>query len=133
MPGSCRFATARTRIHADTHQKYRRVAAGLPQQFPRVDLAAVLDLVAANAHAVPSVALETQVSADLDDDKLLACAHTSGAVTILRRDEHLPCVSAIAASRSFGRAPSSNVTRRRETTRSQGARAGFARVTPSFA
>ena len=36
---------------SDIHEEYRRVAAELQQQFPRVDLAAALDLVLVNAHA----------------------------------------------------------------------------------
>jgi len=78
---------------SDIHEEYRRVAAELQQQFPRVDLAAALDLVLVNAHAFPSAPLEAQVCADPDDDKFLACALASGASTIVSGDEHLLRVS----------------------------------------
>ena len=78
---------------SDIHEEYRRVAAELQQQFPRVDLAAALDLVLVNAHAFPSAALEAQVCADADDDKFLACALSCGAGTIVSGDKHLLDVS----------------------------------------
>jgi putative PIN family toxin of toxin-antitoxin system len=59
---------------SDIHEEYRRVAAELQQQFPRVDLTAALDLVLVNADAFPSAVLEARVCADPDDDKFLACA-----------------------------------------------------------
>jgi putative PIN family toxin of toxin-antitoxin system len=74
---------------SDIHEEYRRVAAELQHQFPRVDLAAALDLVLVNAHAFPSAALEAPVCADPDDDKFPACAVASGAGTIVSGDKHL--------------------------------------------
>jgi putative PIN family toxin of toxin-antitoxin system len=78
---------------ADIHEEYRRVAAELQRQFPRVDLTAALDLVLVNAHAFPSAVLESGVCADPDDDKFLACALASGADTIVSGDKHLLRVS----------------------------------------
>jgi putative PIN family toxin of toxin-antitoxin system len=78
---------------SDIHEEYRRVAAELRQQFPRVDLAAALDLVLVNALAFPSAVLEARVCADPDDDKFLACALASGAGTIVSGDKHLLTVS----------------------------------------
>jgi uncharacterized protein len=78
---------------SDIQKEYRRVAAELQQQFPRVDLAAALDLVLVNAHAFPSAVLEARVCADPDDDKFLACALARGAGTIVGGDKHLVDVS----------------------------------------
>ena len=78
---------------SDIHEEYRRVAAELQRQFPRVDLTAALDLVLVNAHAFPSAALEGRICADPDDDKFLACAVVSGAGTIVSGDRHLLSVS----------------------------------------
>lgn len=74
---------------SDIHEEYRRVAAELQQQFPRIDLAVALDLVLVNAHAFPPAALDSRVCADPDDDKFLACALASGAGTIVSGDKHL--------------------------------------------
>jgi putative PIN family toxin of toxin-antitoxin system len=73
---------------SDIHDEYRRVAAELQRQFPRVDLAAALDQVLVHAHAVPSAVLDGRVCADPDDDKFLACALASGAGTIVSGDKH---------------------------------------------
>ena len=78
---------------SDIHGEYRRVAAELQQQFPGVDLAAALDLVLVNAHAFPPTVLDSQVCADPDDDKFLACAVASGARSIVSGDKHLLGVS----------------------------------------
>jgi putative PIN family toxin of toxin-antitoxin system len=78
---------------SNIHEEYRRVAAELQQQFPRVDLAAALDLVLVNAHAFPPTVLDRQVCTDPDDDKFLACAVASGACTIVSGDKHLLSVS----------------------------------------
>jgi uncharacterized protein len=78
---------------SDIHEEYRRVAAELQQQFPRVDLTAALDLVLVNADAFPSAVLEARVCANPDDDKFLACALASGAGTIVSGDKHLLRVS----------------------------------------
>ena len=78
---------------SDRHEEYRRVAAELQQQFPRVDLTAALDLVLVNAHAFPSAVLDDRVCTDPDDDKFLACAVASGAGTIVSGDKHLLRVS----------------------------------------
>jgi putative PIN family toxin of toxin-antitoxin system len=78
---------------SDIHEEYRRVVAELQHQFPRVDLAAALDLVLVNAHAFPPARLERQVCVDPDDDKFLACAVSSGARTIVSGDKRLLSVS----------------------------------------
>ena len=78
---------------SNIHEEYRRVAAQLQQQFPRVDLTAALDLVLVNAHAFPPVALDGRICTDPDDDKFLACAIASGARTIVSGDKHLLSVS----------------------------------------
>jgi uncharacterized protein len=78
---------------SDIHREYRRVASELQHQFPRVDLAAALDLVLVNAHAFPSAVLEGHVCADPDDDKFLACAVACGAGIIVSGDKHLVDVS----------------------------------------
>lgn len=78
---------------SDIHEEYRRVAAELQQQFPRVDLAAALGLVLVNAHAFPPTVLDSQVCTDPDDDKFLACAVASGARSIVSGDKHLLSVS----------------------------------------
>ena len=78
---------------SDIHEEYRRVAAELQQQFPRVDLAAALHLVLVNANAFPPAALDGRIRTDPDDDKFLACALASGARIIVSGDKHLVDVS----------------------------------------
>jgi len=75
------------------HDEYRRVGAELQHQFPRLDMAAALDLILVNAQAFTPAVLEGQVCADPDDDKFLACAVASGASTIVSGDKHLLKVS----------------------------------------
>ncbi len=80
-------------LTSDIHDEYRRVAAELQQQFPRVDLAAALDLIVVNAQVFTPIVLEPQICVDPDDDKFLACALASGACTIVSGDKHLLSVS----------------------------------------
>jgi putative PIN family toxin of toxin-antitoxin system len=80
-------------LTSDIHDEYRRVAAELQQQFPRVDLSAALDLVVVNAQVFTPIVLERQICVDPDDDKFLACALASGAGTIVSGDTHLLSVS----------------------------------------
>ena len=48
-------------LTSDIHDEYRRVAAELQQQFPRVDLAAALDLIVVNAQVFTPIVLERQI------------------------------------------------------------------------
>jgi putative PIN family toxin of toxin-antitoxin system len=70
-------------------EEYRRVGKKLSDQFPGVDLAPILELVAARAIIVEAVELAEPVCDDPDDDKFIACAISGRAQYIVSGDRHL--------------------------------------------
>ncbi len=74
-------------------EEYRRVADELAEQFPGVDLTAILELVTINSELVSPDNLPHAVCDDPDDDKFLACAIASGSKLIISGDRHLLKVS----------------------------------------
>ena len=73
--------------------EYRRVSDILAAQFPAVDLAPILDLVAREADLIQAPNLSEQVCEDPDDDKFLACALAGNTGIIVSGDRHLVQVS----------------------------------------
>jgi putative PIN family toxin of toxin-antitoxin system len=69
--------------------EYRRVAHELAAQFPLIDPAPSLDLIAIHAHLVNAPDLPHQVCTDADDDMFIACALASGAKVIASGDKAL--------------------------------------------
>ncbi|MCH7860014.1 MAG: putative toxin-antitoxin system toxin component, PIN family [Candidatus Marinimicrobia bacterium] len=69
--------------------EYRRVSDTLAAQFPGVDLAPILDLVAREADLIQAPNLSEQVCVDPDDDKFLACALAGNTGIIVSGDRHL--------------------------------------------
>jgi len=74
-------------------EEYRRVANELAEQFPGVDLTAILELVAINSELVSPDNLPRAVCDDPDDDKFPACAIAGSSKLILSGDKHLLKVS----------------------------------------
>jgi uncharacterized protein len=69
--------------------EYLRVAHELAEQFPGVDPAPPLELLAVHAQVVEAPALPDQVCTDPDDDKFLACAVASRTKIITSGDKAL--------------------------------------------
>ena len=74
-------------------EEYHRVAEELVDQFPRVDLRSILELLTIKAELIPSYTLVESVSDDPDDDKFLACALASKTKVVISGDKHLLRVS----------------------------------------
>ncbi len=70
-------------------EEYRRVCLALSQQYSKVELSSLLELVAINAEMVPDTTLPSPVCTDPDDDKFLACAHAANAMVICSGDKAL--------------------------------------------
>jgi uncharacterized protein len=73
--------------------EYRRVAEILAEDYPIIDLKAMLDYVVQNVETCSPLPLPEPVCDDPDDDKFLACAMTSGCNIIVSGDKHLLRVS----------------------------------------
>jgi putative PIN family toxin of toxin-antitoxin system len=69
--------------------EYDRVGLELASEFPNVDLAPALELLAFKAKVVKAAHLTEQVCSDRDDDKFLACAIASGTKIISSGDKAL--------------------------------------------
>jgi putative PIN family toxin of toxin-antitoxin system len=70
-------------------EEYQRVAAELHEQFPGIDLSALLELLIIAAEMHHADPLAEAVCVDPDDDKFLACALSSSAKLIISGDKHL--------------------------------------------
>lgn len=73
--------------------EYQRVASILSEQFPAIDLSAILNFVKREAEFCDAPALPEQVCTDPNDDKFLACALASKVPIIVSGDKHLLQVS----------------------------------------
>jgi putative PIN family toxin of toxin-antitoxin system len=74
-------------------EEYRRVGVELQQEYPGVDIGAVLDLIVVGSEFFEPAPLEGRVCSDPDDDKFVACAIASGAKVVVSGDRHLLHVS----------------------------------------
>ena len=61
----------------------------MAEQYPDIDPAPFLSLIALNAELVDCPPLQEQVCADLDDDKFLACALATGSKHLVSGDKLL--------------------------------------------
>ena len=73
--------------------EYQRVEERLAEQFPHVDLAPVIELVAMKGKMVRALRLPATVCDDPDDDKFLACALAGRCKVVVSGDKHLLKVS----------------------------------------
>ena len=94
-------------ISAEIFDEYRRVGAELAVQFPGVDLAPMLGLLAVKARIVSAPPLPERVCDDPDDDKFLACALAGGCGAVISGDRALLRASgyrgiAVFTPRQFG-------------------------------
>jgi uncharacterized protein len=69
--------------------EYERVGQKLANQFPQVDIAPILELLAFKGEVTDASPLAEQVCSDPDDDKFLACAVASGTKIISSGDKAL--------------------------------------------
>jgi putative PIN family toxin of toxin-antitoxin system len=76
-------------VSPEIMEEYRRVTHDLAVQFPTVDPAPPLELVAVHARIVDAPPLPHQVCTDPDDDKFLACAVASQTLIITTGDQAL--------------------------------------------
>lgn len=84
-----RAGQVRLVLSPEIFEEYQRVAEVLHEKFPTVDLARLLELVVVEAEMCQAEPLPEAVSADPDDDKLIACALSSGCKLIVSGDKHL--------------------------------------------
>lgn len=80
-------------VSGEIFEEYQRVGRRLAGQFPGVDLAPMLELLAVEAELTPARGLPEPVCDDPDDDKFLACALSSKTRLIISGDRHLLKVS----------------------------------------
>lgn len=69
--------------------EYRRVAIALAEQYPKIDLARIIELVTIKAEMVNPENFHEPVCVDPDDDKFLECALASKCKLIVSGDKHL--------------------------------------------
>ena len=74
-------------------EEYQRVGEILSEQFSKVSLSPIIDLLAVQAKLVLPPPLAQPVCTDPDDDKFLACALTSKTKFVISGDKHLLGVS----------------------------------------
>jgi putative PIN family toxin of toxin-antitoxin system len=80
-------------LSGDILAEYRRVGERLAEQFPHVNLAPLIELVAVKGKMVRALRLPAPVCDDPDDDKFLACALADRCKVIVSGDKHLLKVS----------------------------------------
>ena len=73
--------------------EYQRVGERLAEQFPHVNLAPLIELVAVTGQMVRASRLPARICDDPDDDKFLACALAGRCKIIVSGDKHLLRVS----------------------------------------
>ena len=83
-------------VSPDILSEYDRVGQELASEFPNVDLAPALELLAFKGEVVKAPPLTERVCSDPDDDKFLACAIASGTKTISSGDKALRKTSGYA-------------------------------------
>lgn len=69
--------------------EYQRVGHALSTKYAGVDLEPILALLTVEAQIIEAAALPTQISADPDDDKFLACASAAAVTVIVSGDKGL--------------------------------------------
>jgi putative PIN family toxin of toxin-antitoxin system len=74
-------------------EEYRRVGELLSEQFPGIEFAPAIQLLAIHAEFVRPKKLAAQVCEDPDDDKFLECAISGNSNLIVSGDKHLLKIS----------------------------------------
>ena len=69
--------------------EYLRVGEILTNQFPKIEIQQIIDLLITNAELIVPDSLPDSVCIDPDDDKFLACAISGKAKLIISGDKHL--------------------------------------------
>lgn len=80
-------------ISPEIFEEYLAVAERLSEQFPSVEIAPILGLLAVEAELWEATPLPAAVCDDPDDDKLFACAIAAGCRCIVSADKDLLRVS----------------------------------------
>ena len=80
-------------ISEEIIEEYRRVGELLSKQFPSIEFAPALQLLAIHAEFIRPKKLATQVCEDPDDDKFLECAISGNSNLIVSGDKHLLKIS----------------------------------------
>ena len=80
-------------ISDEIFTEYQRVGELLSNNFPKVDLGPLLELLAINTELVMPEKLQKPVCEDPDDDKFFACALAGKSKIIISGDKHLLKVS----------------------------------------
>ena len=80
-------------ISEEIIEEYRRVGELLSKQFPGIEFAPALQLLAIHAEFVRPKKLAAQVCEDPDDDKFLECAISGNSNLIVSGDKHLLQIS----------------------------------------
>lgn len=76
-------------LSADILAEYQRISLELSRSYPGVNIAAILEIVAANADLISAPALPSQVCEDPDDDMFLSCAEAGKADYLVTGDKLL--------------------------------------------
>lgn len=76
--------------------EYERVGQELANEFPAIDIAPILELLAFKAEVINAPALAEQICSDPDDDKFLACALAGSIKVITSGDKALRKTSGYA-------------------------------------
>lgn len=76
-------------VSVEILSEYERVGQELANQFPQVDIAPILELLAFKGEVADASPLAEQICSDPDDDKFLACAVASGTKIISSGDKAL--------------------------------------------
>jgi putative PIN family toxin of toxin-antitoxin system len=80
-------------LSREIFEEYSQTVRILSENFPPIDLHAILTLIEKEAEFYEADSLPSQVCSDPDDDKFLACALASHADVIVSGDKHLLKVS----------------------------------------
>ena len=86
---ACQDGRIKLALSLEILAEYERVAQELASQFPDIDPAPLLALIALNSELRDCPPLPEQVCADPDDDKFLACAIATGAACVVSGDKLL--------------------------------------------
>lgn len=74
-------------------EKYTRVSTLLADEYPGIEIGAILTLVVAHSETIQTAPLADQACEDPADDKFLACALSSKSKLVISGDKHLLKVS----------------------------------------
>jgi putative PIN family toxin of toxin-antitoxin system len=88
-------------LSPEIFDEYQRVAGILAEQFPPIDLSALLNIVKNEAEFYDAPALPEPVCTDPNDDKFLACALAAKVTIIVSGDKHLLQVSGFQRIKSI--------------------------------